>query len=193
MRHYGNFNNRIALEILRDNKGKGDKELGLGNRNAIDAGICAHSVIANVTRGELWVSDAPHTYGHYVYVPVSRMLAVGPENAFRMAHPEEFNLARHAHVGANGDLQEFRRSARAARTAIDDGELGTAENAIRTCLNVNPDSFETAYLQGLLNYEGEKYAEAAKDFQRALDREPHYEEVRRHIREMIERAKRRSE
>ena len=187
-KHFGAVNAKIAQDILRDKSSKGGKDVGLGNRNTIDAGICAHSVVANVSNGELWVAASPHTFGRYVYVPVTRMLAAGPEGALRIEHLPEMDLARYSMPGVHRDLREFRRSAKAARKAIDDGELESADAHVRTCVNVNPASFETAWLQGLLNYERKKYAEAAKDFQRALDLDPHYEEVREHIRAMLRKA-----
>ncbi len=67
----GKINARECLLILRDKKGRGGKDIGYGNRNAIDAGICAHSVIMNLTRGEMWVCAGPNTYGEYVYVPAA--------------------------------------------------------------------------------------------------------------------------
>jgi hypothetical protein len=54
-----------ALSILRDRKGPGDIELAPGNRNALDALIASHSVVADVTDRVLWVSTAPHTQGPY--------------------------------------------------------------------------------------------------------------------------------
>lgn len=54
-----------AQAILRDRQGPGGVELGLGNRNAIDALIATHSVIADATDRVLWVSTAPHTQGEY--------------------------------------------------------------------------------------------------------------------------------
>jgi len=187
-RHYGNINPKLTLEILRDEKGKGDKELGLGNRNAIDAGICSHSVVANVSRGEMWVSAGPHTFGKYIRVDVRRMLAAGPEGALRITNPPDFDLGRDMRLAIGDDLEEFRKAAKAARVSLDDDDLAGAEPVIRTCQNLNENSFETAYLQGRLAFAKKKYAEAAKKFQAALDRDPHYEEVRAHIRVWLKRA-----
>ena len=50
-------------EILRDRKGPGGMDLPLGHRNAIDALIASHSVVADATDRVLWVSTAPHTQG----------------------------------------------------------------------------------------------------------------------------------
>jgi len=47
---------RRVLAVLRDRKGLGGKELGLGNRNAIDALIATHSVVVDATEMVLYVS-----------------------------------------------------------------------------------------------------------------------------------------
>ena len=185
----GDINAKACQDILRDRKGRGNKDLGLGNRNTIDAGICCHSVIFNVSSGEMWVSRAPHTYGAYVHVPVQRMLEAGPGGALRMRYEKQLNLAGDARGADNENLVEFRKQARFARAFIDDEELEKAESAVRTMRNTNPKSFETSYCEGRLAYMKEEYAKAEKKFEEALERDPHYEDVREHIRQWLQRAK----
>jgi isopenicillin-N N-acyltransferase-like protein len=185
----GGLNARACQDILRDRKGRGDKDLGLGNRNAIDAGICSHSVIMNVTTGEMWVSAAPHTYGAYVYIPVRRMLEAGPAAALRMRYEKSQNLPRDAHAEENEDLVEFRTQARFVRAFLEDEEVDKAEPALRTIHNLNPKSFETSYFEGRMAYLKEEYVKAEKKFEEALNRDPHYEAVREHIRQWQQKAR----
>jgi 1-acyl-sn-glycerol-3-phosphate acyltransferase len=188
-RKLGAIDKQACLEILRDKKGRGDKELGLGNRNAIDAGICCHSVITNVTTGEMWVSTAPHTYGEYVYVPVQRMLDGGSVAALRLRIERTSNLPRDARAPEAEDLAEFRKQVRFARAALDDEDEKKAEPIVRTLENLNPRSFETSWFQGRLLFLQGKHAAAEKKFEEALDRDPHYEAVREHIRQWLQKAK----
>jgi isopenicillin-N N-acyltransferase-like protein len=62
----GQIDPRKALEILRDKRGVGNVELGLGNRNALDAIIATHSVVVDATSLTIWVSTGPHLIGKYV-------------------------------------------------------------------------------------------------------------------------------
>ncbi len=62
----GQIDPKKALEILRDKKGAGGAELGLGNRNALDAIIATHSVVVDATALTIWVSTGPHLLGKYV-------------------------------------------------------------------------------------------------------------------------------
>jgi hypothetical protein len=61
----GQIDPRRALDILRDKKGQGGSDLGLGNRRSLDALIATHSVVADVTEGLLWVGEGPHLLGRF--------------------------------------------------------------------------------------------------------------------------------
>lgn len=65
-RYRGSIDANGVLQILRDKRGVGDKELGLGNRNAIDAIIATHSVVVDATERVIWVGKGPHALGEYV-------------------------------------------------------------------------------------------------------------------------------
>ncbi len=187
-KHHGKVNKDVCLSILRDRKGRGDKELGYGNRNAIDGGICAHSVIMNVSKGQMWVSSGPHTYGHYVYVPVHEMLKAEPQGALRMHIARQDYLPRDPRSSEADDLREFTKQLKVTRLNLESEDLPALEANLRTLHNLNPDAFETAYFGGRFSYLKGKYAEAAKHFQTALNRDPHYEEVREHIKVWLNRA-----
>lgn len=65
-RYRGSIDANGVLQILRDKRGVGDKELGLGNRNALDAIIATHSVVVDATERVIWVAKGPHALGEYV-------------------------------------------------------------------------------------------------------------------------------
>jgi hypothetical protein len=70
----GQIDPKKALEILRDKKGPGGVELGLGNRNALDAIIATHSVVVDASARTIWVSTGPHLFGRYVGFDLRREL-----------------------------------------------------------------------------------------------------------------------
>ena len=70
----GQIDPKKALEILRDKKGAGGVDLGLGNRNALDAIIATHSVVVDATSLTIWVSTGPHLLGKYVGFDLKREL-----------------------------------------------------------------------------------------------------------------------
>lgn len=64
-----------AIAILRDRRGADGRELGPGNRNAIDASIATHSVVLDLTHRRAWVAASPHTLGPYLPVDLEAILA----------------------------------------------------------------------------------------------------------------------
>ncbi len=54
-----------AVAILRDRDGPGGAPRALGHRGTINPMIATHSVVADVTRGVLWVSRGPHQLGAF--------------------------------------------------------------------------------------------------------------------------------
>lgn len=188
---HGSIDAAASLAILRDRAGRGGKNIGFGNRNAIDAGICAHSVIMNVSTGEMWVGAGPHTYGDYVYVPVAAMLEAGPAGAVRMRIDGARNLPGETKAAAS-NLAEFRRVLKLARVSVDAGNIRELEAHVQSLRNLNPHSFETAYMGGRLAWLNGEHEEAARHFSAALERDPHYEATREDIRVWISRASRRA-
>jgi hypothetical protein len=84
----GQIDPRKAAEILRDKRGVGNVELGLGNRNALDALIATHSVVVDATALILWVATGPHLTGRYVGFDLRKEL-LGEEHAPPPDIPED--------------------------------------------------------------------------------------------------------
>jgi len=52
--------------ILRDTKGLGNKDIGLGNEGAINQLIAHHSIIFKPEERQLWISTSPYQIGEYI-------------------------------------------------------------------------------------------------------------------------------
>ncbi|MCA9699069.1 MAG: hypothetical protein KC431_16220, partial [Myxococcales bacterium] len=61
----GTFTPEDAVAVLRDRRGLGNAELGLGNRNALENLHTAQSVVIDATSMVLWVAEGPSTLGRY--------------------------------------------------------------------------------------------------------------------------------
>lgn len=176
-------------DILRDKKGKGGKELGMGNRNAIDAFICTHSVVMDVSGGVMWVSSGPNTVGGYLRVDVNRMLEARPQGALRHAYRAEDDLPRDIEYFLRiADFVEFKKQLKLAKETIDDGDEDKARGPVRSLGNLNAQAWETAYFQGRMAWLEKKYKDAKDAFERALERDPPYEEIREDIRRWLQKA-----
>lgn len=108
----GRIDPAAAVAILRDRAGSGDAVLPLGNRNALDALIATHSVVADLTAGVLWVSEGPHTLGVYRRIDVRARLAAHAPPADERAG----DIAADA-LMADGGLDRYLRGADLRRAA----------------------------------------------------------------------------
>ena len=161
----------------------------MGNRNAIDAFICTHSVVMDVSDGVMWVSSGPNTVGSYLRVDVRRMLDAKPQGALRVAHNEEDDLPRDIEYFLRiADFVEFKKQLKLAKEAIDNKDEEKARPPVKSLSNLNANAWETAYFQGRLAMLQEKYKEAAQKFELALSRDTPYEEIREEIRRWLLKA-----
>lgn len=55
-----------AARVLRDRRGLAGKDIGPGNRNAVNALISSHTVVFDLTARRAWVAAAPHGLGRFV-------------------------------------------------------------------------------------------------------------------------------
>lgn len=85
----GQIDPRRALEILRDKRGTGNVELGLGNRNTLDAIIATHSVVVDATALTIWVGTGPHLIGKYVGYDLHKELLGDVQRAQPADLPED--------------------------------------------------------------------------------------------------------
>jgi isopenicillin-N N-acyltransferase-like protein len=92
-----------VVSLLRDKRGKGNVDLPLGHRSAIDALIATHSVVMDLTGRELWVSEGPHAAGRYLRFDLARLLDPG----FRPSLPEPLVAISADELLADGRYQRW--------------------------------------------------------------------------------------
>lgn len=154
------------LEVMRDRKGTGGRDLGFGHRSSINAWIGAHLVVADLTEGVLWVAEPSHGLGraHAFDVDGPR-----PDIAALPASPD---LAIHEAKGRDwkSRLEEGRRlTARRDTKARAHLESMIADNP------AHPDAYALLALVATDEEERETLLRAA------LDRAPAYASERRAI------------
>ncbi len=173
-------------ELLRDKKGTGGKELGLGNRNAIDALIATHSVIMDVTGGRMWVAAWPHGEGAFVAVDVGKMLESVPPTTVEseLSAP---SLPADA-IMENGQWELFLKSKASSvesRDAFARGDFPTACSAAREAIAANPHFYLGYELLGREEVALGQFTAARMDLDRALALDPPYASERAGIQEAL--------
>jgi isopenicillin-N N-acyltransferase like protein len=137
-RQRGTIDPAAAAAMLRDRDGVGDAPLPLGSRNALDAVVSTHSVVADLTDRVLWVSEGPHTLGAYRRIDLRARLRDGERAARSEASgdlPEDPALR-------DGTWDRFAlgvRLRRDARAALDDGRADAAVDLYRRATALRPD------------------------------------------------------
>ncbi len=134
----GRIDARAAAGILRDRAGTGDAPLPLGNRNALDAVVTTHSVVADLTARVLWVSEGPHTFGRYVRIDLAARLADGEGAAVDEAQDD---IAADVALtdGTWARLELGVRLRTEARVATDARQWNAAIDLYRRATEVRPD------------------------------------------------------
>ncbi len=135
---HGAIDPGAAAAILRDRRGAGGAPLPLGSRNALDAVVATHSVIADATAGVLWVSEGPHTFGRYVRIDLPARLREGERAAVAEAAgdvPEDPALRD----GTWARFEFGARLRRDARAAVAAGHLEAALDLYRRATALRPD------------------------------------------------------
>jgi hypothetical protein len=124
--------------ILRDRSGLGDAPLPLANRNALDAVVSTHSVVADLTERVLWVSEGPHTLGRYVRVDLAARLARGEDAALDEAH-DDIPADPALTDGTWARLELGARLRNEARVAVGARQWSAAVDLYRRATEVRPD------------------------------------------------------
>ncbi len=162
-----------AVAILRDRGGADGRDLGPGNRNAIDASIAAHSVVLDLARRRAWVAAAPHTLGPYLPIDLDAVLDArdGPPAAPSPPVPADPWLLSGGYaryLEARAALAEARRL-EAARA---DGWLAAATAEAERAHALSPDFAEATAKLGELALRAGDRARALTLLDEALEHDP---------------------
>lgn len=165
----GSIEPRRAADILRDKKGPQGEPLGLGNRNALDALIATHSVIADASAGILWINEGPHILGRYIGYDLRREL-LGEERPTPVDLPPDPLRDGEELASYKQALIALRAAERFAKAGHRDRAIEQARRAVSTA-----ELMPEAHLQlaDLLAKGGETEL-ARKHYQRFLELSPPY-------------------
>jgi hypothetical protein len=186
--------------LLRDKKGVGGKDLGYGNRNAIDGLIACHSVIMDVTAGRMWVAGWPNAEGEYLCFDVLGLLS-GSGVAASAPEGEGEDVSRGAipadRILTDGPPSTWqrvlagRRAGERAQAAFAAGDLRGALAAAEEVVAANPGFYLGHALRGRALFGLGRYEEAKAALERALDADPPYAARRKGLEELLEQCKKR--
>lgn len=139
-----------AAAILRDRRGLGDTELGLGNEMAINQLLGHHSVIFRPESLTMWVSTSPWQCGSFVRYDLYDIFGKGDSASF----PEPFEESS-AQIPPDPcfsekdytDILFFRKTSRIIEEAASEGKV-LDTGILDAFTDSNPDSYATYNVLG---------------------------------------------
>jgi hypothetical protein len=162
-----------GARILRDRRGLGGTEIGLGNRTALSALIAAHALVFDAAAGVLHVSRAPRGLGEFVAYDTARFFRGG-----RPRVPEDLRVPGPAAIPAAGDPGDPERAAKAAlllresRAALARGDAEAALSRAREAAAASEDTPESLLAEAEALLAAGRAAESRAAAARALLRQP---------------------
>lgn len=181
----GQLDPAVCVSVLRDRRGPGGRDVGLGNRGALDALIATHSVVIDATSRTLWVAAAPHTLGEYVPVALETLLQRGsldPLDLSARAIPADPLLAS----GGYERHMTRRRKLLAARDALAAGDVAQARALADEARGFDPASYEPEEVLARVAAKEGRTDDARAHARASLERSPPFESLRDELRKLAE-------
>ncbi len=176
--------------LLRNKRGIDDKDVGYGNRNAIDGLIACHAVIMDVTKGEMWVAGWPNAEGTFVGVDVMAMLKVAAANPMMMAPASPGSIAADTMM-TDGSWQRViaaREAATLCEDALRDKKFAIAREEAAEVVRDNPRFYLGHELMGRALFGMGDKRGAKDELSQAMLLDPPYAERRHAIEGLMQRC-----
>ncbi len=138
-----------AANILRDQKGKGGKNIGMGNEKAMNQLIAHHSVIFQPEKKRFWVSTQPYQLGEYICYDFDSIFAEAPTfKQDREINDPDFTIPADSFLYSADwkSFLNFKKSKELMKESIKKRTMIENQKAfLGQFLRSNPESWETYY------------------------------------------------
>jgi len=155
-----------AAQILRDRRGHGDSDLGLGNRNVIDTLHGTHAVVIDATSMVLWVAEGPSAIGRFRAFDLRYLLG---RQGTRPAPLEDIPAAPLLASEEYRDYLEALAAVEHARYVLNNGAAEQARTSAMIALALAPELGDLHRLLGDIERELGNIEAAIPHYQRYLE------------------------
>ncbi len=164
------FGVKDVASVLRDQKGLGDKNIGMGNEKSINQLIAHHSIIFQPEKHRVWVAAPPYQLGEYVCYDLDSIFAEGPDRK-----PGKEIYLQNLTIPADTFLysQDYRNFKLFKEKSAYLDKVGNELPAgfEEEYINTNPESFLVYFRLGNYFFRNEDYEKAGGYYQKALTKE----------------------
>ena len=172
-----------TVNILRDQKGLHNADIGMGNEKAINQLIAHHSVVFEPQKLLMWVSTSPWQLGKYVAYDLKKIFAMhGMKKDVEIAD-SNLTIAADSFL-LTSSFQKF-EAFRKIKQRITDGAEINADSLVAT----NPAFYNAYVLAGDYLYKKDQFEKALNFYKLALSKEIATKKEEDHIRSRINKIK----
>jgi hypothetical protein len=176
-----------TVEVLRNQKGLNDTELGLGNPKAINQLLAHHGIVFQPEKRLLWISTNPFQLGEFVCYDLHEVFG---EKGKKEKRVNVDSLSVGADVFLSSvDYKRFLRYKGLKNRLFDNIALGNdiewSAALEKEFIASNPESYVTYFMLGDFYLEQDKFEEAKKYYLFSLSKEVASEQERKKIQQNL--------
>jgi len=170
-----------TINILRDQKGLDNADIGMGNEKAINQLLAHHSIVFEPKKLLVWVSTSPWQLGEYVAYDLNKIFTLQGMKENREIADSSLSIAADTFLttAAYKNFQAFRT----LKQHILDGDQVNADSLVIT----NPEFYNAYVLAADQLYKQKKYPEALNYYKIALTKVIATKKEEQHIRDQIKK------
>ena len=143
-----------VAKILRDQRGKGNKDIGMGNEKAMNQLIAHHSVIFQPEKRRFWISTQPYQLGAYICYDFDSIFAEAPTfNKNKEINNPAFIIPADPFLGSDGwkEFLNYKKGKEEIKESIKKkAPIKDEKVFLEQFLKSNPEEWETYYWTAVL-------------------------------------------
>lgn len=175
-----------SVEILRDQKGLNEAELGMGNPKAINQLLAHHGIVFQPEKRLLWISSNPFQLGEFVCYDLDQVF--GKKEKGKRGNVDSLSVASDAFL-STVDYKRFLRYKELKNRLFDNIALGkeiewNAELETEFIAS-NPESYVTYFMLGDYYLERGNFEKAKSYYELSLSKEVSSEQERNKVKENL--------
>ncbi|MCW5908686.1 MAG: peptidase C45 [Chitinophagales bacterium] len=172
---YPKLDYKAAAEILRDQRGLNDRNIGMGNEKALNQLISHHGIVFQPEKLRFWVSANPYQLGEFVCYDLNKVFAEAPSmNGNAMLNDTALTVAADTFLYSNqwNNFLKWREYKQQVKDAIKQKKAITDEEIFAKLMtSANPEFWETYYWLGEYFHSRNQPERAKQYFETALSKE----------------------
>ncbi len=161
------------VKILRDQLGKGDRSIGIGNEKAINQLVAHHSIVFAPQKLKIWISAFPYQLGSYVCYDLNKVFSDSLD-IYADVFSAEGNIQEDPFLSSEAFLnwKEFMSETDKLKAMIDNKEIeGIAKQDLDAYIQLNPDYYYPYFIAGECHRLTGNHILAAKMYELSLSKE----------------------